>query len=448
MAPTVITQLNVKDIRFPTSLDGSGSDASHRPDYSCAYVELKTDTELTGYGLTFTSGRGNEIVSYAAKVFRRFVVGQKLADIFGDFASFYRKCANDDQMRWIGPEKGVIHLALSAVFNALWDIKAKMAGKPLWKLLVDMTPEEIVSVVDFRYITDLLTKEEALEMLRKMQDGKKEREAEIVANGYPAYTMSCGWLGYDDDQLKKAFKSGLAQGFTRFKMKVGGNIEDDQRRCKIIRDIIGYDKLLMMDANQKWDVQDAVDWMKQLTSFKPFWIEEPTNPDDILGHKKIAKELNPLGINVATGEQCQNRIMFKQFLEFGALQICQIDCCRLGSINELIPVILMAAKMKVPVCPHGGGVGLSEYARHTCIFDYVCVSGDLENRIMEYADHLSPHFENPNVVRNGNCVAPVTPGYSPILTKTAVENFEYPEGKTWEKYFADGTFPPVTTERW
>ncbi|XP_013404925.1 mitochondrial enolase superfamily member 1 isoform X1 [Lingula anatina] len=438
-----ITELTVKDVRFPTSLEAHGSDAMHAdPDYSCAYVIFKTDSKLEGHGLTFSLGRGNDLVCNSIKYMGRMVVGKKVSDIFDNFGIFWEKLVNDTQFRWLGPEKGVVHLATAGIVNALWDMWAKMEGKPLWKLLVDMEPEKLVSTMDFRYLSDALTPEEALAILKKNQSTKAEREKELLSKGYPAYTTSAGWLGYSEERIKKLCQEAMAEGFTKFKVKVGADLKDDIRRCRVIREQIGYDKVLMTDANQRWDVQQSIDWMKQLAEFKPLWIEEPTSPDDIMGHAAIAKALKPYGIGVATGEMCQNRVMFKQFIVEGAMQFCQIDSCRLGGVNEILVVLLMAYKYRVPVCPHGGGVGLCEYINHLCIFDYICVSASMENRVTEYVDHLHEHFKSPCVVKDGCYTVPKDPGYSAEMKEESLLEYEYPSGSVWKKLFAEGKFTP------
>uniref|UniRef100_A0A673BIP3 Mitochondrial enolase superfamily member 1 n=1 Tax=Sphaeramia orbicularis TaxID=375764 RepID=A0A673BIP3_9TELE len=423
-----IINLTVRDVRFPTSLDQHGSDAMHTdPDYSAAYVVLDTDSGLTGFGLTFTLGKGTEIVVCAVEALARLVVGKCLQEIVSDFRGFYRLLTSDSQMRWLGPEKGVIHLATAAVLNAVWDLWARTEGKPLWKLLVDMEPKQLVSCIDFRYITDVLTEEEALDLLVKAQE-----EDQMQKEGYPAYTTSCAWLGYPDEQLKQLCTDALKSGWTRFKVKVGADLEDDVRRCRIIRQMIGPDNTLMIDANQRWDVAEAISWVSKLAEFRPLWIEEPTSPDDILGHAAISKALAPLGIGVATGEQCQNRVMFKQFLQASALQFVQIDSCRLGSVNENLAVLLMAHKFNVPVCPHAGGVGLCELVQHLILFDYICVSADLRNRMCEYVDHLHEHFTCPVVIQDAHYMPPKDPGYSCEMLESTVQRHQYPEGNVWK----------------
>lgn len=428
-----IIDLTVRDVRFPTSLEQHGSDAMHtNPDYSAAYVVIDTDRGLKGFGLTFTLGKGTEIVVCAMKALSDLVVGKSLKEIVGDFRTFYRLLTSDSQMRWLGPEKGVIHLATAAILNAVWDLWARAEGKPLWKLLVDMDPKQIVSCIDFRYITDVLTEEEALDLLTKAQEGKKQREDQMLKEGYPAYTTSCAWLGYPDEQLKQLCTDALQNGWTKFKVKVGADLEDDRRRCRLIRNMIGPKNTLMIDANQRWDVTEAIRWVTELAEFKPLWIEEPTSPDDILGHAAISKALAPLGIGVATGEQCHNRVMFKQFLQASALQFVQIDSCRLGSVNENLAVLLMAHKFKVPVCPHAGGVGLCELVQHLILFDYICVSADLDNRMCEYVDHLHEHFTCPVVIQDAHYMPPENPGYSCEMPESSVLKHQYPEGEIWK----------------
>ena len=363
-----------------------------------------------------------------------------MADIFGNFGSYWQSICSEDQIRWLGPEKGVTHLATAAIVNALWDLWAKMEGKPLWKLLVDMEPEKLISTIDFRYMADTLTKEEALEILKSKVAGKEKREAELKSKGFPAYTTSCGWLGYPDDKIRKLATEAISKGMERFKMKVGSDIEDDIRRAKIFRETIGYDRLWMVDANQKWEVQESIDWMTKLAPYKPLWIEEPTNPDDIMGHAAIAKALNPLGIGVATGEHCQNRVMFKQFLKSNAMQFCQVDACRLGGVNECLAVILLAAKCNIPVCPHAGGVGLCELVQHLSMFDYISVGTSLENRMIEFADHLHEHMEAPVTIKNGCYQVPTVPGYLVGIREESLKQFEYPSGTEWQRMFSDGTF--------
>jgi len=431
---TTITKLSVRDIRFPTSRSLDGSDAMNAaPDYSATYVTLETDSAqpLTGHGLTFTIGRGNEICVTAVNALAPLVVGKKLEDIAANMGAFWRALTSDSQLRWIGPDKGAIHLATAAVVNAVWDLWAKSLGKPVWKLLVDMSPEELVRCLDFRYVTDAITPYEALAMLRRHAATRAEREQAMLAQGYPAYTTSAGWLGYDDDKIRRLAREGVAQGWTHFKQKVGGNLEEDVRRARILREEIGADRKLMMDANQVWDVDEAVANMRRLAEFDPWWIEEPTSPDDVLGHAAIRERLGTIG--VATGEHCHNRVMFKQLLQANAIDFCQIDSCRLGGLNEVIVVLLMAAKFGVPVCPHAGGVGLCEYVQHISLFDYICVSASLENRVLEYVDHLHEHFVDPVVIRNGRYMPPQRPGYSIEMHAASLDRYNFPAGEAWQR---------------
>jgi L-fuconate dehydratase len=427
-----ITDVVARDIRFPTSRSLDGSDAMHTaPDYSAAYVVLKTDSPdgLEGHGLTFTCGRGTEVVVAAINALKPLTVGRSLESITADMKTFWRQITSDGQLRWIGPEKGAIHLATGALVNAVWDLYSKAECKPVWKLLLDMTPEQLVSTIDFRYITDALTPEEALEILRKNLPTRAAREAEMLEQGFPAYTTSAAWLGYTEEKLRHLCREAIAQGWTHFKMKVGANLDDDVRRATLIREEIGWERKLMMDANQVWGVDEAIAKMKVLAKFNPWWIEEPTSPDDVLGHASIARAVAPIG--VATGEQCQNRVIFKQLFQSNAISFCQIDSCRVGSINEILAILLMAAKFGVPVCPHAGGVGLCEYVQHLAIFDYIAVGASLENRILEYVDHLHEHFLDPVVIRNGRYMPPAAPGYSITMKSQSLDEYEFPNGPAW-----------------
>jgi L-fuconate dehydratase len=429
-----IIDLRVLDVRFPTSLSLDGSDAMNLdPDYSAAYVVLTTDRDdgIAGHGLTFTIGRGNDIVVAAVEALRPLVVGQNLAAFTSTPGAFWKHLTGDSQLRWIGPEKGVIHLATAAVVNALWDLWAKLEGKPLWKLLSDLTPAQIVELVDWRYLTDAITPGEAQAMLERLAPTRATREAEMLRDGYPAYTTSAGWLGYSDEKIRRLCRQAIADGFTHFKIKVGADLEDDRRRAAILRAEIGPHRTLMIDANQRWDVGSAIDWVKALAPVRPLWVEEPTSPDDILGHAAIARALEPLGIGVATGEHCHNRVMFKQLLQARAISFCQIDSCRLGGVNEVVAVLLLAAKFGVPVCPHAGGVGLCEYVQHESIFDYICVSGSLAGRTTEFVDHLHEHFLDPCVVRGGRYQTPHAAGASITMKPESLAAHTYPTGAVW-----------------
>jgi len=428
-----ILSVTAHDVRFPTSRSLAGSDAMHTtPDYSAAYVVLKTDAgdHLEGHGLTFTLGRGTEVCVAAINALAPIVIGRSLESITSDMRGFWRAITGEQQLRWIGPEKGAIHLASAALINAVWDLYAKVEGKPLWKLLADMTPEQLVSCIDFRYLSDALTPEEALDILERKAPTRAAREAEMLRTGYPAYTTSAGWLGYSDEKLRTLCREAVAAGWSHVKMKVGQRIEDDVRRARIVREEIGPDRHLMMDANQVWEVGDAIANVRRLAEFEPYWIEEPTSPDDVLGHATIARAIAP--IRVATGEPCQNRVIFKQLFQAEAIGFCQLDACRLGGLNEVLAVLLLAAKFGVPVCPHAGGVGLCEYVQHVSLFDYIAVSGSLENRVLEYVEHLHEHFLDPVVIRDGCYVAPQRPGWSITMHPESVREFEFPSGPAWK----------------
>ncbi|WP_027067663.1 L-fuconate dehydratase [Maribacter sp. Hel_I_7] len=430
----IITDVIARDIRFPTSKSLDGSDAMNPdPDYSAAYVILKTNAPegYEGHGLTFTIGRGNELCTQAIKSLSHLVIGKSLESFTANMGAFWKMITGDSQLRWLGPEKGVIHLATGAIVNAVWDLYAKVEKKPLWKLLADMTPAELVSCIDFTYITDAITPQEALEILSKNEATKQERIALLEEKGYPAYTTSAGWLGYSDDKMRRLCKEAKESGFKHMKIKVGSDLKDDMRRAAIIREEIGDDLKLMMDANQKWDVDEAITNMESLKKFNPWWIEEPTSPDDILGHAKIAKAVKP--IEVATGEHCQNRVIFKQLMQAGAIGICQIDSCRVGGVNEILAILLMAAKFNIPVCPHAGGVGLCEYVQHLSMIDYIAISGTMENRIIEYVDHLHEHFYDPVVIKNGAYMPPKLPGYSITMKEDSLDTYTFPDGEFWKK---------------
>ncbi|MBE1204431.1 L-fuconate dehydratase [Aminobacter carboxidus] len=422
---TRIIDMRVLDLRFPTSQHLDGSDAMNPdPDYSAAYVILKTDAPgIEGHGLTFTIGRGNEICCAAIEAMRHLVVGLEMDKVTSDMGAFWRHVTSDSQLRWIGPDKGAIHLATGAVVNAVWDIWAKLVGKPVWKLVADMSPEELVRCIDFRYITDCITPDEALAMLRDKAPGKAERIATLEREGYPCYTTSAGWLGYGDEKLRRLCQEAVDAGFNHVKLKVGRDKADDIRRLRIAREVLGPDRQLMIDANQVWEVGQAIDWVRDLAFAKPWFIEEPTNPDDVEGHRKIREGVAP--VQVATGEMCQNRIMFKQFIMRGAIDVVQIDSCRLGGVNEILAVLLMAAKYDLLVCPHAGGVGLCEYVQHLSMIDYVCIAGTREGRVVEYVDHLHEHFKEPCVVRNAAYMPPMAPGFSIEMKPATLEDFQF-----------------------
>ncbi len=427
-----IVAVEARDIRFPTARSGDGSDAMNAGDYSATYVTLRTDRPgLEGHGLTFTNGRGNELCCGAVKALSHHLVGRSLESITGDMRTFFRSLTQDVQLRWLGPEKGILHMSTGAILNAVWDLWAKEQAKPVWKLVVDLSPEQIVSCIDFSYITDALTPEEALAILKTQVPTKAAREAEMRETGYPAYTTSTGWIGYPDEKVRRLCQEALAQGFTHFKMKVGLDLDANMRRAQLMKNEIGPSGVLMMDANQCWDVGESIRQMKALARFDPWWIEEPTNPDDVLGHAAIAKAVAPIG--VATGEACQNRVVFKQLLQANAITFCQVDSCRMGGLNEVLSVLLMAAKFGVSVCPHAGGVGLCEYVQHIALIDYIAVSASLENRVLEFVDHLHEHFEDPVRIRKARYLAPEKPGYSITIKPASLDEFEFPKGAAWAR---------------
>ncbi|MGV2113526.1 L-fuconate dehydratase [Agrobacterium salinitolerans] len=424
---TKITDLRVVDLRFPTSQSLDGSDAMNPdPDYSAAYVILDTDEPgLKGHGLTFTIGRGNDICCMAIEAMRHLVVGTDLATVTENPGKYWRHLTSDSQLRWIGPDKGAMHLATGAVVNAVWDLLAKKAGKPVWQLVADMSPEEIADIVDYRYLTDVLTRDEALAILKKAESGKKERIETLKNEGYACYTTSAGWLGYDDAKLRRLCQEAIDAGFNHVKMKVGRDLEDDIRRLTIAREVIGPDRYLMIDANQVWEVDQAIEWVNKLAFCNPFFIEEPTSPDDVAGHRKIRAAIGP--VKVATGEMCQNRIMFKQFIAEGAIDVVQIDSCRMGGLNEVLAVLLIAAKYNLPVWPHAGGVGLCEYVQHLSMIDYLVVSGTKEGRVIEYVDHLHEHFIEPCDIRNAAYMPPKLPGFSIEMKPESIETYTFEE---------------------
>jgi L-fuconate dehydratase len=433
----LITSLDVRDVRFPTSTSLDGSDAMNPdPDYSAAYAILCTDEGPTGHGLAFTIGRGNEVQAAAIRALAPHVVGRDVVGLCSNLGGFYHDLIGDSQLRWLGPEKGIMHMATGAVVNAAWDLAAKRAGKPVWKLLADMTPEQLVGLVDWRYISDALAPEEALELLRSRMPGRDEREALLLAGGYPAYATSPGWLGYSDEKLARLAQEAVAAGFHQIKLKVGANLDDDLRRLRIAREVVGPDIGIAIDANQRWGVAEAIAWLEPLRQFAPSWIEEPTSPDDILGHAAIRRAIAPLP--VATGEHVQNRVIFKQLLQAEAIDVLQLDACRVGGVNENVAILLLAAKHGVPVCPHAGGVGLCELVQHLAMFDYVAVSGALDGRTIEYVDHLHEHFVDPVVIRDGRYVAPLTPGFGAEVRPETLAAFAYPDGDVWAD--ASGAF--------
>ncbi|WP_236792657.1 L-fuconate dehydratase [Amycolatopsis sp. GM8] len=421
-----IIALQTHDVRFPTSRTLDGSDAMNPdPDYSAAYVRLVTDADdgLEGHGFVFTIGRGNDVQVAALRALEDHLAGRDVEETLADLGGMWRELVHDSHLRWLGPEKGIMHMAIGAVVNALWDLRAKREGKPLWQLLASLSPEELVDLVDFRYLTDALTRDEALDILRAAQPGREEREARLVAEGYPAYTTTPGWLGYDDDKLARLCREAVADGFTQIKLKVGNDLDDDRRRLGIARAACGPDVRIAVDANQRWDVADAIAWCTALRPFDLAWIEEPTSPDDVLGHAAIAKAVAP--IPVATGEHIANRVMFKQFLQAKALSVLQLDATRVAGVNENLAILLLAAKFGVRVCPHAGGVGLCEAVQHLSMFDYVAVSGTAENRVIEFVDHLHEHFVTPVDVRGGRYYPPKTPGAGTEMRRESIVEYSH-----------------------
>ncbi len=425
-----IIRLSTMDIRFPTSEHLDGSDATNKdPDYSAAYIVLETEQGNRGNSLIFTIGRGNDICCEAVKTMRHLVIGVDLDDITTDIGKFYNELRSDSQLRWLGPEKGVMHMAAGGIMNAVWDMWARSVDKPVWRLLADMTPEQFVNCLDLRYVDDALTRDEALAIVEKNQSTKQQRIQQLEESGYPAYTTSAGWLGYSDEKLERLCREAVDDGFTHIKLKVGESVEDDIRRCKIARETIGDDVKLMIDANQAWEVGQAIDWMQNLIPFKPWFIEEPTSPDDVFGHKKIRENIG--AVKVATGEHCQNRILFKQFIANDAIDIVQIDACRLGGLNEILTVYMLAAKFGKPVCPHAGGVGLCEYVQHMSMIDYVQISAEIGERVIEYVDHLHEHFDDPCVIKDGAYQVPTASGFSVKMLDASLEHYRFPDGSVW-----------------
>ena len=422
-----VVGLETADVRFPTSRSLDGSDAMNPdPDYSAAYLRLRTDAAdgHVGHAFVFTTGRGNDVQVAAVRALEQHLLGRDVEQLLGDMGATWRELVHDSQLRWLGPEKGVMHMAVGAAVNALWDLRAKREGRPLWQVLARMSPEQLVDLVDFRYLTDALTPADALRLLRDAEPGRAEREAQLLARGYPAYTTTPGWLGYDDDKLARLCREAVADGFSQIKLKVGADLDDDLRRLAIARQAVGPDIRIAVDANQRWDVGQAVDWVRALAPFDLAWVEEPTSPDDVLGHAAVARGISP--VPVATGEHMANRVMFKQFLQAEALQVLQIDATRVAGVNENVAILLLAAKFGVPVCPHAGGVGLCEAVQHLAMFDFVAVSTTTEGRMVEFVDHLHEHFISPVAIRRGRYLAPLTPGAGAEMLAASIETYRYP----------------------
>jgi L-fuconate dehydratase len=423
-----VIALDVHDVRFPTSRRLDGSDAMNPdPDYSAAYVVIRTDTGAEGHGFCFTIGRGTELCTAAIEAYAPLVVGHELD--LADLGEFGRRLVHDSQLRWLGPEKGVVHMAAAALINAAFDLAGRVAAVPVWRLLSDMTPDQIVDLADWRYLTDALGPAEALDLLKAARSGRAEREATLLSTGYPAYATTPGWLGYTDDKLARLSREAVEDGFTQIKLKVGGDLGDDIRRMRLAREAVGPDIRIAIDANQRWDVAQAIEWVQALTPYDPWWIEEPTSPDDILGHAAIRAGVRP--VRVATGEHVANRVIFKQLLQAEAIDILQLDACRVAGVTENVAILLLAAKYGVPVCPHAGGVGLCEVVQHLSMFDYLAVSGSTEDRVIEYVDHLHEHFTDPVRVRDGHYLAPEAPGMSAEIKAESRAEYSHPDGPAW-----------------
>ena len=427
-----ITRLTATDIRFPTSDFLDGSDATNKdPDYSAAYVEIETDGGATGYSLVFTIGRGNDICCNVVEAMRHLVVGRNLGAITSDIGGFYREIHSDSQLNWLGPHKGVVHMSAGSIVNAVWDLWARVENKPLWRLVAEMSPEELVNCLDFKHMGDALTRQEALEIVERNSATRADRIKQLEQQGYPAYTTTPGWLGYSDEKMQRLCREAVDSGFNHIKLKVGESIEDDIHRCTLAREAVGDKTRLMVDANQAWEVDQAIYWMNHLQQFKPWFIEEPTSPDDIFGHKKIRESIGD--IQVATGEHCHNKVMFKQFIANDAIDVVQVDACRLGGLNEILTVFVLAAKFGKPVCPHAGGVGLCEYVQHLSMIDFVQISADIGERVIEYADHLHEHFETPVEIKNGAYMPPSAAGFGVKIHPSSIARYQYPNGTEWQE---------------
>ena len=430
-----ITNIEIKDLRFPTSEDLTGSDAIHNdPDYSAPYIIISTnDNDLKGYGINFTLGKGNEIVCECIKCFIPIFNNLSLDEAENNIGKLWYDCVDHSQLRWLGPEKGVVHLAVSAIFNALWDLIARKNKKPLWKYVVDSKPNKIIEWLPFKHIEDAISKNEALEILNLNQEFKNKRIKKLISEGYPSYTTAAGWLGYSDEKIVSLLKDYMKKGWRYFKVKVSKNLSKDLKRLELIRNTIGPENFIMIDANQQWSVDESIRYINEFKKFNIFFAEEPTNADDILGFVKIKKNIGT--VKLATGEACSNKVMFKQFLQSGAMDICQIDSCRLASINEILVIMLMAHKYKVPIFPHAGGVGLCEYVQHLCMIDYALINGEKDSKVVEYQDELHEHFVYPCTINKGNYMPPEDHGYSIEMKQKSVNKFTYPDGEYWKKKY-------------
>lgn len=441
---TNITSVDVVDVRFPTSESSDGSDAVNKDaDYSSAYLRIVTDDEsLYGCGFTFTIGRGNDVCLQVAESMAATFIGRDITPMCERPGGVYRELAADSQLRWLGPDKGVVHLARAAVMNAVWDLASRRAGQPLWQFVSEMDPAALIDAMDLTYLSDALTADEALAMLHEQRPHHKERIAQLRQDGFPCYTTSAGWLGYSDEKLARLCREAIDGGHRHIKLKVGADPQDDERRLNIARSVIGPEANLMIDANQNWDVPEAIERVRELAHHNLLWIEEPTSPDDVLGHRAIADAVRPEGIGVATGEHAMNRVLFKQFLQADALDFVQIDSCRLASVNEILPVLLLAKKFGKPVCPHAGGVGLCELVNHLVMIDYIAVSGPVEGRVAEFVDHLHEHFVDPCIVKDGAYTLPEAPGYSAEMKAESLTAWAWPHGAEWQRRRQDAEALP------
>ncbi|MEV6641521.1 enolase C-terminal domain-like protein [Amycolatopsis sp. NPDC051371] len=430
--PEVISAIEAVDVRFPTSLSLDGSDAMNpEPDYSAAYVTIRTSAGQEGYGLAFTVGRGNDVQVAAVRALVPLIAGMPVDDALADLGGFSRRLTGDSQLRWLGPDKGAIHMAAAAIVNAVWDLRARREGKPVWRLLAELPPAELVDLIDFRYLQEALTRDEALDILRRAEPGRAARQAELLASGYPAYATTPGWLGYSPEKLAALAAEAVEDGFTQIKLKVGADLDEDVRRLRLAREVVGPDVRIAIDANQAWGVGQAIAWLRPLAEFDPYWIEEPTSPDDVLGHAAIRRAVAP--IKVATGEHTHNAVMFKQLLQAEAIDILQLDASRVAGVTENIAILVLAAKFGVPVCPHAGGVGLCEMVQHLAMFDFVAVSGTRQDRVIEYVDHLHEHFVDPVRVERGRYLAPDRPGLGARLHAESVARYRFPDGPAWHE---------------
>ncbi len=426
-----ITAATVTDLRFPTSRTLDGSDAMNPdPDYSAAYLELSTsEPGLTGCGFVFTIGRGNDIQAAAVEVVADRLVGRELDGLLENPSAVNRELNWDSQLRWLGPDKGVMHMAVGAAMNAVWDLRCKREGRPLWSTLSHLEPAEVVALVDWTYLSDFLDPAQAREILEERRSERDSRIADLRRDGLAAYTTSPGWLGYSDDKLERLCRQALDDGFNTIKLKVGADLDNDCRRLGIARTAIGPDTALAIDANQRWSVPDAIAAIGRFAEFNLRWVEEPTHPDDVVGHATIAKAVHP--VPIATGEHLANPTLAKQLLQLGGAQILQIDATRVGGVHDLVAMILLAARAGVDVIPHAGGVGLCEAVQHFAFFNAISVAADPSQLALEYVDHLHEHLDQPVEVTSGRYRLPTQPGAGTAFRPGTAAAFAYPCGTEW-----------------